>query len=169
MTDADKRKVDTAFAAAAKPMTMMTEQAEQAITMAKASFDHMATKSKDAMEKGIKTVNAMTEMNRGNVEALLDSSRVAMSGLQVMASNVADYSRQSFERANAVAPSIARARTVPELMQLQYDVARAEFANAVAEYSKLSQSMFQTMSAMLEPLQKRVVSVAEIKDLLKDA
>jgi len=37
------------------PAALMTAQAEQAITMAKASFEQIATKSREAMEQSMKT------------------------------------------------------------------------------------------------------------------
>lgn len=153
--------------ASASSTAMMTAQAEQAIAMAKASFEQIAVRSREAMEQGLKSVNAITEMSRGNVDALLESSRAASGGLQAMATEVAEYAKHSFERTTAAARTISHAKTAPELMDLQRDFARTEFANAVAEYSKLSQTLFQTMTAMFEPLQKQAVTAAQIEDLLK--
>lgn len=150
------------------PAALMTAQTEQAITMAKASFEQIATKSREAMEQSMKTVGVVTEMGRGNVDALLESSRAAAGGMQVIAQEVADYGKQTFERTTAAGRTMALARTGPELIQLQSEFARTEFTTAIAEYSKLSQTMFQTMTAMFEPLQKQAITAAQIKDLMKE-
>ncbi len=150
------------------PAALMTAQTEQAITMAKASFEQIATKSREAMEQSMKTVGVVTEMTRGNVDALLESSRAAAGGMQVIAQEVADYGKQTFERTTTAGRTMALARTAPELIQLQSEFARTEFTTAIAEYSKLSQTMFQTMTAMFEPLQKQAITAAQIKDLMKE-
>jgi hypothetical protein len=150
------------------PAALMTAQTEQAITMAKASFEQIATKSREAMEQSMKTVGVVTEMTRGNMDALLESSRAAAGGMQVIAQEVAEYGKQTFERTTTAGRTMALARTAPELIQLQSEFARTEFTTAIAEYSKLSQTMFQTMTAMFEPLQKQAITAAQIKDLMKE-
>ncbi|WP_218939612.1 phasin family protein [Sphingorhabdus profundilacus] len=60
------------------------------------------------------------------------------------------------------------ARTAPELIQLQSEFARTKFTTAIAEYSKLTQSMFQTTIQIFEPLQQQAMTAAQIKDLVKD-
>lgn len=154
--------------AASSPAALMTAQTEQAIKMAKASFEQIATRSREALEQNIKTIGVVTEMTRGNVDALLESSRAAAGGMQTIAQEVADYSKQAFERTTTAGRTMALARTAPELIQLQSEFARTEFSNSVAEYSKLSQTMFETMAAIFEPLQKQAITAAQIKDLLKE-
>lgn len=168
MTNTSKKSTETIETTANNVATMMTAQTEQAISMAKASFDQIATKSREAMEQSMKTVGVVTEMTRGNVDALLESSRAAAGGMQFIAQEVAEYGKQTFERTTAAGRTMALARTTPELIQLQSEFARTEFTTAIAEYSKLSQTMFQTMTAMFEPLQKQAVTAAQIKDLMKE-
>lgn len=154
---------------AATPVAMMTAQTEQAISFAKNSFEQIAAKSREAIEQSLKTVDVVTAMGRGNVDALLESSRAASGGFQAIAQDVAQFSKHSVERTTAAARSLTLAKTVPELMQLQSDFARTEFATAIAEATRLSQAMFETMTAIFEPLQKQAMAAAQIKDLLKDA
>jgi hypothetical protein len=165
MSNAPKKNAESATPG---PVALMTAQTEQAISMAKASFEQIATKSREAMEQSMKTVGVVTEMTRGNMDALLESSRTAAGGMQVIAQEVAEYGKQTFERTTAAGRTMALARTAPELIQLQGEFARTEFTTAIAEYSKLSQTMFQTITAMFEPLQKQAVTVAQIKDLMKE-
>lgn len=168
MTNKPKDAAEMLQSAAETSATMMTAQTEQAISMAKASFEQIATKSREAMEQSLKTVDTITDMTRGNVDALIESSRVASGGMQAIAQEVADYSKHALERTAKAAKSLSQAKTAPELMQLQSEFAQAEFNNAIAEISKLSQGMFKTMTAIFEPLQIRAVAAAQIKDLLKD-
>lgn len=168
MSSNAKKSGEAASAATMTPAAMITAQTEQAINMAKSSFEQIATRSREAMEQSMKTVNVITEMNRGNVDAFLESSRAATTGLQAIAQKVSQYGRDSMDRTATAARAMAQARTAPELIKLQSEFARAEFATGIAEYSKLSQAMFQTMTAMFEPLQKQAITAAQIKDLMAE-
>lgn len=166
MTNASKNKADARHTATTGSAAMMTALTEQSIKQAKANFDQIAIKSREAMEQNIKAVNAVTTMTRGNVEAFLESSRVASGGLQGIAQEVADYSKRALERTASAARSLTQAKTAPELTQIQNEFARAEFDNAVAEIARVSEAMFKTMTAIFEPLQKQAMAAAQIKDLM---
>jgi hypothetical protein len=168
MTSANKATTATEQAVPSSQADTMTAQTEQAIGVAKASFELIATKSREAMEQSLKSVTAITEMTRGNVDALIESSRVASGGMQAIAQDVAEYSKHTLERTATAAKALSQAKTAPELMQLQSEFAQAEFNNAITEMTKLSQDMFKTMTAIFEPLQARAMAAAQIKDLLKD-
>ncbi len=150
-------------------VAMMTPQSEQAITFAKNQLDVASTKSREAMQVGLKAFDAVTTMSRGNVDALLQSSRVASGAFNAIAKEFADYSKQSVERAASAAQSLTSAKTVPELMQMQSEFARVEFATAIAEATRLSQAMVATMTAIVEPLQQQVKAAAQIEVPSKDA
>lgn len=149
--------------------TIMTVQTEQAIRQSKATFEQIATNSRAAMEQSLKAVNAITTMTRGNVEALLESSRLASGGIQTIAHEIANYSKRTLERTTSAARALTLAKTAPELMQLQNEFARVEFDNAVSEVSTLSETMFETMTAIFEPLQKQAIAAAQIKDLMTES
>ncbi len=160
MISASQNNADILQAGLASSAALMTTQTEQAITLAKANFEQIANKSREAMEQGIQTVNFLTIMIRGNVDALLESSRVASGSLQSIAHEVADYSKNTMERTTSAARALSQAKTATELMQLQGEFARAEFTSALAKVSTLSEAMFETMTAIFEPLQKQAVAAA---------
>ena len=151
------------------PATMMTTQTQQAITFANSRFEDFASKSREAMDLGLKSVDIAATMCRGNVDALLESSRVASGAFEAIAKDVADYSKQRVERTTSAARALTQAKSVPELVQMQGDFARAEFAAAIAETARLSQAMFGAMSAIFEPLKQQAIATAHIADPSKDA
>lgn len=147
---------------------VITAQTEQAIELAKTNFEKIATHSRDAIEQSLKTVNVVTGMTRGNVDALLESSRLASSGIQEIAKEIAAYSRNSLDRTASAARAMMVAKTSPELTKIQGEFARREFESAISEVSSLSETMFETMSAIFEPLQKQALAAAQISDLMAD-
>lgn len=169
MTGTSNNAGEKRQAAMYKSGAVMTTQTEQAIRQSKATFEQIATNSRVAMEQSLKTVNAIATMTRGNVEALLDASRLASGGLQLIAHEIANYSKRTLERTTSAARALTLAKTAPELMQLQSEFARVEFDNAVSEVSALSETMFETMTAIFEPLQKQAIAAAQIKDLMTES
>ena len=125
------------------PVAMMTASTEQAMTIAKARFEDVAAKSREAMELGLKAVDVAAATSRGNVDALLESSRMASGALEAIARDVADYAKQRADRTTAAARALTEAKSVPELVQMQGDFARAEFAAAIGETARLSQRLTQ--------------------------
>lgn len=87
----------------------MTTQTEQAIRQSKATFEQIAANSRVAMEQSLKTVNAIATMTRGNVEALLDASRLASGGLQLMQLQ-SEFARVEFDNA------VSEVSTLSEMM-----------------------------------------------------
>jgi phasin family protein len=150
--------------AAATAVTALTAQADQAIGFAKNSLEQVTAKSREAMEQGLKAMDTVTSMSNGNVDALLESSRAASGAFQSIAEEVAQYSKQSVERTTAAVRAMADAKTVPELIQVQSDFARTEFAAAIAETTRLAQTVFATMTAIAAPLQSRVMAVVPTKE-----
>ena len=169
MTNLSKNSESNVKASTQSTAALITAQTDQAIKQAKANVEQMAVKSREAIEQNLKTVNLVTEMTRGNVDALLESSRVASGGLQSIAQEVAGYSKRALERTASAAHGLTQAKTAPELFQLQNEFARAEFNAAIAEVAKLSEAMFKTITAVFEPLQKQAMAAAQIKDMMDES
>ena len=141
--------------------TSMHTTTENAMAQGKASFEQVATKSREAIETGMKHVDEMAGMARGNVEAMLASSRAATQGIEAIAREVADFSRKSFEETTAAARAMTTVKTPNELMALQNDFAKTQFDAAVAEMSKLSETMVKLMGEVFEPMQARATIAAD--------
>ncbi len=133
----------------------MHTQTESAMAQGKATLDQVASKSREAVEQGMKSVDEMAGMAKGNVEAMLASSRAATQGIEAIAKQVSDFSRKSFEEVTAAARAMTTVKTPNELMQLQNDFAKTQFDAAVAEMSKLSETMVKLMGEVFEPMQAR--------------
>ena len=168
---ANNAKADTPAEPATQPtpVAMMTASSEQAMTIAKARFDDIATKSREAMEMGLKAVDVAAATSRSNVDALLESSRMASGALEALARDVADYAKQRADRTTAAARALTEAKSVPELVQMQGDFARAEFAAAIGETARLSQAMFAAMGGIFAPLQQQALATAKSMEPSQDA
>jgi phasin family protein len=145
----------------------MTNQTENAMAQGKATFEQVASKSREAIEHGMKSVDEMAGMARGNVEAMLASSRAAAQGIEAIAREVSDFARKSFEETTAAARAMTTVKTPNELMALQNDFAKTQFDAAVAEMSKLSETMVKLMGEVFEPMQARAtVATDKMKSMV---
>jgi len=161
MADTFTSAADAMKTGAEQMKTTMTTQAENAMAQGKATMEQLATKSRDAVEHSMKQVDELVGVARGNVEAMLASSRVATSGLEAIAHQVADFSRKSFEETTAAARAMTTVKTPNELMQLQNDFAKTQFDHAISEMSKLSETMVKLLGEVFEPIQKSATATTD--------
>ncbi len=161
MTDQFTTAADAMKNGAEQMKSSMTSQGENAMAQGKAAMEQIATKSREAVEHGMKHADEIASMARGNVEAMLASSRAATAGLEAIASQVADFSRKSFEETTAAARAMTTVKTPNELMQLQNDFAKTQFDHAISEMSKLSETMVKLMGEVFEPIQKSATAATD--------
>jgi phasin family protein len=118
-------------------------------------------RAKTAMEKSAKIIEELAELGRGNVEALVASSKVAAKGVETMSQDAANYSRKSFENATAAFKSFTDVKSATDFFKLQGDFARSAFDSAVAESARVSENVLKLAGDVAEPLTSRYAVAAE--------
>lgn len=126
-----------------------------------AMFGGMNDRAKTAMEKSAKLGEELTELTKGNVEALVASGKVAAKGAETMAQEAAEYGKRNFESATAMFKSLASAKSPTELFQLQSQFAKSSFDGVVAEASKLSEAWVKLAGEVVQPISNRYAVAAE--------
>lgn len=144
----------------------LNTQAEAAINSGKAAMEQVAAKSKEAVEAGMKSMDEMASMHRGNIDALIASAKAATTGVEQVMTHLTEASKKSFEDTTAMVKTLTAAKSPTELMQLQSDFAKTQFDEAVAQYSKMTEMMIKLAGEVMEPVQNRV---AVATDKLKAA
>ena len=131
---------------------------------AQAMFGDMNTRAKDAMEKGTKLVGEMGSFTKGNVEALVESGKLAVAGMQTLAEHQAAFVRKQFEEATAAARTMASVKSPTEFVKLQGDYVRQQFDAMVAETSRSTEAMLKLAGEVVQPISNRVaVAVEKVK------
>ena len=126
-----------------------------------AAFGDMNERSKTAMEKGAKIMEEMTELTRGNVEALVASSKAAARGVESLTQEAADFGHRQFEQASTALKSVTEIKSATDLFRMQSDFARAQFDAMVAESSKMSEAMIKLAGDVAQPITSRYSVAAE--------
>ena len=126
-----------------------------------AIFGDVNERAKAAFEKNARLVEELTELTRGNVEALVSSSKAAARGVEALGQEAAEYGRKSFEEASAAFRSFAEVKSPTDLFRLQSEFAKTQFDSMVAESSKVSETVLKLAGEVFEPLSSRYSVAAE--------
>jgi phasin family protein len=135
--------------------------AQDAQNRATAMFSDMNTRAKSAMERSTKMFEDMNEFNKGNIEALVESSKVAAKAAETLGQQAAETARKNFENATAAMKSFASVKTPTEFFQLQSEYARSAFDAMIAETSKNSETALKLAGEVFQPISNRFAVAAE--------
>ncbi len=137
------------------------ETQQAAADRIQSAFGDVNERSRDAMQKSARLVEELTDLTRGNVEAIVASSKVAARGVEQLTQEAADFNRRSFEQASATLKSFTEVRSPTDLFKLQSDYARSAFDNIVSESSKMSEAMIKLAGEVAQPITSRYAIAAE--------
>ena len=118
-------------------------------------------RGQEFVKRGQKVAEELADLARANVEAVVEAGRVATEGARSIGQDVVAKQRDSFEQAADAIRSLAEAKSPTEYLQLQGDFARASFDRAVAETSKLTESLVKLAGEAFQPLSNRASANAE--------
>ena len=118
-------------------------------------------RGQDLVKRSQKVAEELADLARANVEAVVEAGRVASEGARSIGQNVVASSRDGVEKAADAIRSLAEAKSPTEYLQLQSDFARASFDRAVAESSRLTESLVKLAGEAFQPLSSRATANAE--------
>ena len=118
-------------------------------------------RSQELVKKSQKVAEELADLARANVEALVEAGRVASEGARSIGQDVVAKQRDTVEQAADAIRSLAEAKSPTEYLQLQSEIARASFDRAVAETSKLTESLVKLAGETIQPISNRATANAE--------
>jgi phasin family protein len=124
-------------------------------------FAQANEQSQELAKRSQKVAGELAELTRANVEAVVEAGRVAAEGARSISQDAVAKSRGGFEQAADAIRSLAEAKSPTEYLQLQGEFARASFDRAVAESSKLTESLVKLAGEAFQPLSNRAAANAE--------
>lgn len=141
----EEKKMETPFTNAGA-----TQFADKAKTM----FAEAGTKSQQAFAD-------INDFGKGNIEALVESSKIAVKGVEAFGQDTADYGRRQIESATAALKSLSSVKSPTDFFKLQSDYIRASFDSLVAQTSKNTETMLKLAGEVAQPIQNRVAVAVE--------
>lgn len=121
----------------------------------------VSAKGQDAVKKSQLFAEQMTEAAKANVEAMVESTKIATAGARILAQEVVASTKAGIEEASAAVKTLAEAKSPTEFFQLQSNLMKASFERFVSEGSKLTEHMVKLTGESIQPLSNRASVTAE--------
>lgn len=146
---------------AAKKELKMADTIKTATEKTQAYFAEAGQRAKSAMEKGTRTFEDVNSFHKGNIEAIVESSKIAAKGFEKMGQDAAAYARTSYEKANEAFKAMAAVKSPTELFKLQSDFVRSSFDALVAETSRSTEAALKLAGEVSQPISNRFALAME--------
>jgi len=140
---------------------IMKNETNKVAERVQAAFGDVNDRAKNVVERNSRIAEELTELGRGNVEAMVASTKIVAKGVETLGQEVAEFGRKSFEDASAALKGFADVKSPADFFRLQTEFVRSQFDNAVAESSKLSEKMIKLAGEVAEPMTNRATVAAE--------
>lgn len=126
--------------------------------------EKMQSAFKDAQEKAKAAFGDVGSFAKGNVEAMVESTKILAAGLQDMTKGYVETGKSSVEAMTADVKDLATVKSPTEFFEKQSALMRKNFDAAVAASSKNSEAMLKLVSEAFQPISTRVsLAVEKIK------
>ena len=148
-----------------KSMTDLIETgkkfAEDAKAKLETAYADFNEKAKASVEKSTKAIEELSDLTKGNVEALVESGKIAAKGIETLGQDAVDYSRKNFEKATASFKSFSTVKTPTEFFQLHSQLLSSSFDEFTKEAAKSSEALIKLAGDVAQPITARVTLVTD--------
>lgn len=135
--------------------------AEETKAKLETAYVDLNEKAKASVEKSAKAIEELSDIAKGNVEALVESGKIAAKGIETLGQEAVDYSRKSFEKATASLKSFSTVKTPTEFFQLQSQLFSSSFDELTKEAAKSSEALIKLAGEVAQPITARVTVVTD--------
>jgi phasin family protein len=154
-TNAIAQAKDTIMATAKKAQnTDFTKTAKEALA-------DVQTRAKTVFAKTGELASEVTEFNKGNVEAAVESGKIFFAGMQDMGRQQVAATKSVVKTVQGDFKKVAAVKSPTELVQLQGELARRNFDAAMSFGSKNTEALVKLYNDAFAPLSSRMSVAAE--------
>lgn len=112
------------------------------------AFETFSTTANDTMKKSydrsMEMMGEMGDLQKKNMEAVAESSRITTKGVEELSTRAASFSREAFEKGVEAAKSMSSAQSVQEAMELQASYTKTAFEAYLEEVNAMT-GMFASL------------------------
>lgn len=116
---------------------------------------------KDGVEKTLSALNEANAASKKNLEAVVASITAAAKGAETLGAQAMALSKKTFDDQVAAAKSLAGAKSVQEVVELQTSLAKSFMESYMAEVAKLTDTVSNSVKDSIKPLNERVTDMVE--------
>lgn len=116
---------------------------------------------KDGLEKSTAAFSELGAQSKQNLDAVVASATAAQKGAEALSAQALSYGKTSWETGVAAAQTIAKARSVQELIELQTSYTKSAMETYLAEMTKMTETLTASVKDSFKPLNERVTASVE--------
>ncbi|MDZ4372699.1 MAG: TIGR01841 family phasin [Phenylobacterium sp.] len=132
---------------------------------AKSTFDQFSSASnvafKEGVEKSLASLNELNADSKKNLEAIVASATASAKGAEALGAQAMAFSKAVFDTNVSAAKSLAGAKSVQEVVELQSAFAKSALETYMSEFGKMTETVSSSMKESMKPLNERVTAVVE--------
>jgi phasin family protein len=150
------------MAEAAKTVNETIETAAQTAKTQGETFKAAGAQAfKESLEKSTAAFSELGAQSKQNLDAVVASATAAQKGAEALSSQALSYGKTSWETGVSAAQTIAKARSVQELIELQTAFTKSAMETYLAEMTKMSETFAASVKDSFKPLNERVTASVE--------
>ena len=111
----------------------------------------------------LKNFEDFQKLGKDNVDTCMKQFGTVSKGWQAIATEVADYSKKSFEHGTATLESLLGAKSLDKAIEIQSDYVKTAYEGFVAQSSKLGELYTDLAKETYKPLEGMIAKVAPAK------
>ncbi len=127
----------------------------------KETVEKIEANTKTTMEKGTALVRDVVDFQKGNLEAAVESGKLAVKGVQTLGANAFEVSKKNFAASSAQIKKLVAVRSPMDFFKLQAEFARSQFDTVVADTKSSSELLVKVAGETIAPLTGRYQVAAE--------
>ena len=118
-------------------------------------FADATGRGEELAKRSRKAAEELADITRANVDALVESGKIATSGAQSIGQQVLAKGRDNIDHAANTVRALAEAKTPADVLQVQSDFFRGAFDRLVEESATLTESLVKVAGEAFEPISTR--------------
>jgi hypothetical protein len=111
----------------------------------------------------VKTFDDMQKTTNANVDATMTSLDAVTKGTQAIATEIADYTRRSFENGTKTMENLLGAKSLDKALEVQTEYGKAAYESYVSHASKLGELYTNLAKEAFKPYQDFISKAAPLK------
>ena len=124
-------------------------------------------RGEELAKRSRKAAEELADITRANVDALVESGKIATSGAQSIGQQVLAKGRDNIDHAANSVRALAVAKTPADVLQVQSDFFRGAFDRLVEESATLTESFVKVAGEAFEPISTRAsLNVERLNELV---
>ena len=116
---------------------------------------------KEGVEKSLAALNEANAQSKKNFEAVVASATAATKGAEAVGAQALAFSKTLFDNQVTAARTLASAKSVQEVVELQTAYAKSALETYMSEFGKLTDTVQASVKEAFEPINARVTEAVE--------